>query len=154
MEIFTKDFVEFIKCCAAREVKFLIVGGYALAAHGHPRATKDLDIWILIEENNAERIVGALDDFGMGSVGLEPADFLEPEMVIQLGYPPYRIRSHHLSQRRRLQVLLGSPTHDHGRQCGGWPHLLRRPYPANKRASGRPQDIVDADVLAQLRPEE
>lgn len=46
MQILTKDFIEFIECCVAREVKFLIVGGYALEAHGHPRATKDLDVWI------------------------------------------------------------------------------------------------------------
>ena len=47
MNILTKDFVEFIECCVAHDVRFLIVGGYALAAHGHPRATKDLDVWIM-----------------------------------------------------------------------------------------------------------
>ena len=80
MEILTKDFVEFIECCVARDVKFLIVGGYALAAHGHPRATKDLDVWILMEPGNAEQLVRALDDFGMESVGLEASDFIEPEI--------------------------------------------------------------------------
>ena len=80
MEILTKDFVEFIECCVARVVKFLIVGGYALAAHGHPRATKDLDVWILMEPGNAEQLVRALDDFGMESVGLEASDFIEPEI--------------------------------------------------------------------------
>ena len=80
MEILTKDFVEFIECCVARDVKFLIVGGYALAAHGHPRATKDLDVWILMEPGNAEQPVRALDDFGMESVGLEASDFIEPEI--------------------------------------------------------------------------
>jgi hypothetical protein len=153
MKIFTKDFVEFIECCAAREVKFLIVGGYALAAHGHPRATKDLDVWILIDENNAERLVAALDDFGMGSVGLEPADFLEPEIVVQLGYPPYRIDLITSASGveftscwdRRLTISVGSV------EAGliSYDDLI-----ANKRASGRPQDIVDVDVLSQLRPEE
>ena len=65
MQLLTLDFVEFIECCARRDVRFLIVGGYALAAHGHPRATKDLDVWILIDVDNAERLVSALDDFGM-----------------------------------------------------------------------------------------
>jgi len=91
MQLLTPDFVEFIECCARRDVRFLIVGGYALAAHGHPRATKDLDVWILIDVDNAERLVSALDDFGMGSLGLQAADFLEPNIVVQLGYPPIRI---------------------------------------------------------------
>ena len=82
MNILTKDFVEFIECCVARDVRFLIVGGYALAAHGHPRATKGLDVWIMIDQGNAERLVGALGDFGMDSVGLEPSDFLEPDVVV------------------------------------------------------------------------
>lgn len=153
MDIFTKDFVEFIECCAAREVKFLIVGGYALAAHGHPRATKDLDVWILIGEDNAERLVAALDDFGMGSVGLEPTDFLEPEMVVQLGYPPYRIDlitsasgvTFDSCWDRRLTISVGSV------EAGliSYEDLI-----ANKQASGRPQDIVDVGVLTQLRPKE
>jgi hypothetical protein len=153
MDIFTKDFVEFIECCAAREVKFLIVGGYALAAHGHPRATKHLDVWILIGEDNAERLIAALDDFGMGSVGLEPADFLEPDFVVQLGYPPYRIDlitsasgvTFDSCWDRRLTISVGSV------EAGliSYNDLI-----ANKRASGRPQDIVDVGILTQLRPKD
>jgi hypothetical protein len=71
-----RDFSEFIASCAAHDVRFLIVGGYAVAAHGHPRFTKDLDVWVLVDEENAERLLLALDDFGFGSVGLVPADFL------------------------------------------------------------------------------
>ena len=81
MEILSKDFVEFIECCVARDVKFLIVGGYALAAHGYPRATKDLDVWILIEPDNAARLVAALEDFGMESVGLQASDFTDPDII-------------------------------------------------------------------------
>lgn len=153
MDIFTKDFVEFIECCAAREVKFLIVGGYALAAHGHPRATKDLDLWVLISEDNSERLVAALEDFGMGSVGLEPTDFLEPEIVVQLGYPPYRIDlitsasgvSFDSCWDRRLTIAVGSV------EAGliSYDDLI-----ANKQATGRPQDIVDVGVLTQLRPKD
>jgi hypothetical protein len=55
----------------------LIVGGYAVAAHGHPRFTKDLDVWVWLDEQNANRLVSALEDFGFGSLGLTPADFLE-----------------------------------------------------------------------------
>lgn len=153
MDIFTKDFIEFIECCAAREVKFLIVGGYALAAHGHPRATKDLDVWVLMDEDNAVRLVAALDDFGMGSVGLVPADFLEPEIVVQLGYPPYRIDlitsasgvDFDSCWERRLNIAVGSV------EIGliSFDDLI-----ANKQASGRPQDIVDVGVLTQRRPKD
>lgn len=149
MEILTKDFVEFIECCVAREVKFLVVGGYALAAHGHPRATKDLDVWVMIEPTNAERLVGALDDFGMASVGLEVDDFLEPEVVIQLGYPPIRIDlitsasgvDFEQCWENRMLVPIG------GVEAG---FISREDLIANKEASARPQDLVDVNVFRDL----
>jgi hypothetical protein len=67
------------------------VGGYAVAFHGHPRYTKDIDVWIEVSEENAERIVDALDQFGFGGLGLTKSDFIEPDQIIQLGYPPSRI---------------------------------------------------------------
>jgi hypothetical protein len=79
------------QCCAARDVRFLIVGGYAVAAHGHPRFTKDLDVWLWLDPGNADRLVAALGDFGFGSLGLSADDFAEPGTVVQLGYPPKRI---------------------------------------------------------------
>ena len=66
-----RDFSEFIACCVARDVRFLIVGGYALAAHGHPRFTKDLDVWVWLDAENAARLIAALNDFGFGSLGLD-----------------------------------------------------------------------------------
>jgi len=149
MEILTKDFVEFIECCAAREVRFLVVGGYALAAHGHPRATKDLDVWIMIDPANAERLIEALNDFGMGSVGLEADDFLEPEIVVQLGYPPMRIDlitsatgvDFEQCWGNRVQVPVGSVV-------AGF--ISREDLIANKMASARPQDLVDVDILRNL----
>lgn len=146
MEILTKDFVEFIECCVAREVRFLIVGGYALAAHGHPRATKDLDVWILLERSNAERLVAALDDFGMQSVGLEPEDFLEPEIVVQLGYPPVRIdlitsaTGVDFDECWENRVMVGV-----GRVEAGF--ISEADLIINKRASARPQDLVDVEIL-------
>lgn len=86
-----RDFSEFIACCAARDVRFLIVGGYALAAHGHPRFTKDLDVWVWLDAENASRLIAALNDFGFGSLGLTPTDFAEPGVVVQLGHAPKRI---------------------------------------------------------------
>jgi len=148
MRFLTDDFVEFIECCAAREVRFLIVGSYALAAHGYPRATKDLDVWVLLDPENAERVVGALDDFGMGSLGLTAQDFLEPEIVVQLGYPPARIDlltsisgvTFEECWNNRLLVDIGELTVD---------FISAEDLIRNKRAAGRPQDLVDADTLEQ-----
>jgi hypothetical protein len=86
-----RDFKEFIESLNANDVRYLVVGGYAVAFHGHPRYTKDLDIWIELNPENAARIIRALHDFGFGSLDLTEQDFLTPDQVVQLGYPPYRI---------------------------------------------------------------
>ncbi len=85
------NFKEFIQLLNAHGVKYLVVGGFAVAFHGHPRYTKDIDFWIWAEPENAERIIRSIQDFGLGSLGLQPSDFLNPENVIQLGYEPNRI---------------------------------------------------------------
>ncbi len=85
------DFQEFLELFVSHDVRFLIVGGYALAAHGHPRYTKDLDVWVWPEPSNAERIVAALEDFGFGGLGLTSLDFQDPDVVVQLGREPQRI---------------------------------------------------------------
>jgi hypothetical protein len=64
------DFHECLRLFAEHDVRFLVVGGYALAAHGHPRYTKDLDIWVWTDPDNADRIVAALDEFGFSGLGL------------------------------------------------------------------------------------
>jgi len=68
-----------------------VVGGYAVALHGHPRYTKDLDIWVENSRENAQSILQAVAQFGMKSLGLSEEDFLEPDQVVQIGYPPERI---------------------------------------------------------------
>ena len=86
-----QDFREFIASLNDNQVRYLVIGGYAVALHGHPRYTRDLDVWLELSEANAARIVRALEEFGFGSLGLVEADFLEPDQIIQLGYPPTRI---------------------------------------------------------------
>lgn len=86
-----KDFKEFAGLFRSRQVEFLIVGGYALAAYGHPRFTGDLDFWIGTDEANARKVLAVLNDFGMGSLGISLSDLTQPGQVIQLGYPPGRI---------------------------------------------------------------
>lgn len=86
-----QDFKEFIALLNEKKVKYLVVGGYAVAYHGYPRYTKDIDIWIWLNEENAESVIDVIDDFGFSSLGLVVSDFLNPENVIQLGFPPARI---------------------------------------------------------------
>ena len=85
------DFSAFVDACAEHGVRCRVVGGYALAAHGFPRNTKDLDVWVEPTAENAERLLAALSAFGFGSLDLGIDDFAEPGHVIQLGYPPVRI---------------------------------------------------------------
>ncbi len=87
----SKDFKEFIELLNAHNIQYLIVGGHAVAAHGHPRNTKDMDVWVSPDRANVEKFYKALTEFGFGSIGLTVDDFLSPENVIQLGFPPNRI---------------------------------------------------------------
>jgi hypothetical protein len=73
------------------EARFLVVGGYAVGIHGHPRATKDLDVWVEASPANAPRIMRALAAFGAPLFGLTVADFETPGVVLQIGVPPNRI---------------------------------------------------------------
>src|ERR1019366_2942889 len=146
-----QDFNEFVRLFLDNEVQFLIVGGYALAAHGLPRLTGDLDAWVWISDDNASRVIRALTEFGFGSLGLTADDFNRPDSVVQLGYPPYRIDilteidgvSFEAAWTRRIEVEID------GRQV---PIIGREDLIANKRASGRPQDISDVAGLARDDP--
>ena len=86
-----QDFKEFIQLLNENQVKYLVIGGYAVAIHGHPRYTKDIDIWIEISEDNANKLVTTLTQFGFDSLGVTTQDFQTANQIIQLGYPPNRI---------------------------------------------------------------
>lgn len=86
------DFKEFIEFLNANQVSYLVIGGYAVALHGYPRYTIDIDIWLDITPENAERTLwGVPKLFGFGSLDIQLDDFLTPGSVVQLGYPPSRI---------------------------------------------------------------
>jgi predicted nucleotidyltransferase len=87
----TPDFREFIQSLNDNGVRYLVVGGYAVALHGHPRYTKDIDIWVDLDLENAGKLIRAIDQFGFGELGLNPDDFMEADQIIQLGDPPNRI---------------------------------------------------------------
>jgi hypothetical protein len=84
--VLNPDLRECIQSFNDKRVLYLVVGGYAVAVHGHPRYTKGLDVWIEMRPDNAANIVKALDQFGFGSLDLKASDFLVPDQVIQLGY--------------------------------------------------------------------
>ena len=141
-----KDFNEFVALFVSNEVRFMVVGGYALAAHGLPRATGDLDTWVWISPQNASNIVTALNEFGFSQAGLSVVDFDHPDSVIQLGYPPHRIDIltsidgvdfEDAWDRRVLIEIDGQII----------PFIGRDDLITNKRAAGRPQDIADVARL-------
>lgn len=86
-----EDFKEFLQLLNSNNVEYVLIGGYALAYHGVPRYTGDIDLLIAKTGKNSEKILMVLEEFGMGSLGLEAQDFLTPDNVIQIGYPPLRI---------------------------------------------------------------
>ena len=86
-----EDFKEFVQLLNKNKAEYLVVGGYAVAMHGYPRYTGDIDFWINSNSENAQRIIQALLEFGFGSVDISLEDLTEPDNVIQLGYPPNRI---------------------------------------------------------------
>ncbi len=89
--VLNKDFREFIELLNQNEVKYLIVGGYAVAVHGYPRYTKDIDIWIFTNEHNLKKIINVINEFGFKSTELKEKDFKGKDTVVQLGLPPNRI---------------------------------------------------------------
>lgn len=144
--VLNPDFKEFIELLNAHEVRYLVVGGYAVALHGYPRYTKDIDIWIENSPENAARLMRALEQFGFGAVGLSETDFIEPDQIIQLGYPPRRIDL--------LTTLPGVNFDDcyETRVVVDIDGLLinfidLEHLKQNKRASGRLQDLADLENL-------
>jgi hypothetical protein len=139
------DFKEFAELLNAHRVEYLVVGGYALAAHGHPRYTGDIDFWLARNPGNIERLLTALRVFGFGSLALKPEDFA-PDSVIQLGQPPRRIdllmgidgvHFEDCFQRREVITVDGLPLNFIGLDD----------FKANKRASGRLKDLADLEAL-------
>ena len=147
----TKDFKEFAELLNSNSVEYLIVGGYALAAYGHPRYTGDLDLWIGCDPGNAARLLKALEQFGFGSLGISQADLTAPERVIQLGFPPHRIDlltsidgvefSRALARKATVDVD-GVRLH----------FISLEDFKRNKRATGRHQDLADLESLGDTDP--
>jgi predicted nucleotidyltransferase len=144
--MFSQDFKEFIESLNANQVHYLVVGGYAVALHGHPRYTKDLDIWVECSSPNAQALIQALSQFGMGSLGLSEQDFLTPDQVIQLGYPPNRIDI--LVSISGVEFSECFPKRVEVSLDGVLVNFIDLEHlKLNKKASGRTQDLADLENL-------
>ena len=141
-----RDYQELLQSFVSHNVRFLVVGGYALAAHGHPRYTKDLDIWVWTDPSNAERIVKSLESFGFDGLGLTALDFQEPDVVVQLGREPLRVDiltfatglDFVTAYENRIMVSIGNLE---------VPFVSIGDLRTNKLATGRLRDIADAADL-------
>ena len=142
----SRDFREFIELLNANRVKYLVVGGYAVACHGYPRYTKDLDVWIELSPDNAHKMIIALEQFGFGWLGLKAEDFLEEDQIIQLGYPPNRIDILTTLKDLSFEDCYNSKVkvEMRGLQVD---FIDVENLKKNKRATGRFQDLADAENL-------
>ena len=145
-----EDYKEMLQCLAGEGAKFLLVGAYALAAHGYPRATMDIDIWVMPSPDNAEAVLKALRRFGAPLHGLSAGDLQKDDTIFQIGVAPRRIdiitgvsglrfaeTFEHSSEVRIEGVPVHIPSVD---------DLIR-----NKRASGRTKDLADVEALESLK---
>ena len=141
------DFRDLLRAFSVHRVRYLVVGAYAVAVHGHPRATKDLDVWVEPSVENAERVLAALREFGAPLQGLTVQDLTSPGVTYQIGLPPLRIDV--------LTAIDGVPDF-----AWAWRHrraaildglrvatLGRSELLENKRAAARPQDLADVVAL-------
>jgi hypothetical protein len=140
------DFVDLLQAFAAADVRCLIVGAYALAHHGRPRATGDLDIWIDATPLNAPRVMRGLAAFGAPTEDITALDFARPGIVFQIGVPPGRIDI--LTTLTGLTFDEAWATRDRG-QFGDLTvdFIGREAFIRNKRATGRPKDLGDLEGL-------
>lgn len=146
----SNDFKEFIELLNVNKVKYLVVGGYAVGFHGHPRYTKDIDLWVLMKPDNATSIIKSVKEFGFESLGLLEEDFLDAENIIQLGFPPNRIdllteisgvKFETCYENKSIVEFEGVKI----------PFISIDDLIINKQTSGRLQDLADAEKLKKLK---
>ena len=141
-----KDFKELLELLNSHKVEYLVVGGYALAFHGAPRFTGDIDLFVKPEDANAKRILSVLDEFGFGSLNFSESDFTSPDNVVQLGVPPVRVDimtsltgvSWEKAQADKIRGSYGTT---------GVFFISKKDLIANKKALGRNKDLADIEAL-------
>jgi hypothetical protein len=139
-----RDFAEMLASLSAQSAEFMLVGAYARAAYGIPRATADIDVWVRATPENAVRVWKALADYGAPLHDLTLDDLSRPGVVFQIGLPPYRIDI--LTQISGVTFDEAWPNRVYG-DFGGATYAVigRDEFIRNKLASGRPKDLSDID---------
>ncbi len=141
-----KDYKELFELLNSEKVKYLIVGAYALAFHGQPRYTGDIDIFIDAKKRNALKLINVIKRFGFDQIGITEQDFLKPDRIVQLGYPPLRIDimtsidgvSFERAWRHRIRGEFGKQN--------VW-YISKKDLILNKRSTGRAQDKLDLSMI-------
>lgn len=146
----TQDFKEFIRLLNEQKVEYIIVGGHAVIYYGYVRYTGDLDVWINNSNENANKMMNVIEEFGFGSIGLTKKDFMEKDSIIQLGYEPDRI-----------DIITSVEGLNFG-DC--YPRAIETEYDGekikllsledlkiNKKAAGRLQDLTDLEKLTRKK---
>ena len=150
----TDDWIDILHALGSAGARFLIVGAHALAVHGVPRGTQDLDLWIDPRADNAERVWRALVEFGapLGPLGVRLDDLQRPGTVVQLGLPPNRIDLlTSISGVADFEAAWGARV-EHPVRGRPMPFLGRAALIDNKRAAGRRKDLGDLEALGELPP--
>ncbi len=143
------DWIELCRLFGARGVEYLLIGGQAVVAHGYPRLTKDMDLWLRPSLENGELVLSALADFGAQLVEFDARRFTDPETLIMLGREPFRVDllthipgvDFEMAWSRRDYVTLEGVT---------VPLISRQDLIANKKAVGRLQDLADVEALEAI----
>ena len=148
IETLNQDFLEFIGLLESHGVDYLIIGGYAVALHGFPRYTGNIDFFVAVNPENAAKLMNVFNAFGFGDIGIDQNDFMQPNFVVEIGREP-----------RKIQVLTGIDgvtfADCHSRRVEvdlqgmhlkfiGKEDLIR-----NKQASARSKDLIDVDELSK-----
>ena len=142
------DFDEFCALLNAREVEYVIIGAHALAFHGAPRFTGDLDVLVKPTEENGRRLLAAIADFGFPTTPLTPLDIVAGRKVLEMGVAPVQIH---------VMSAIDGVTWDEvwrDRESGAFgtrtvAFIGRETFLRNKRAAGRPKDLADIDALRE-----
>jgi len=144
-----EDFKDMLRIFLDEKVEFLIIGAYALAAHGLPRATGDIDFWVMPSPENASAVLRALTKFGAPLQQISARDFEVEGTIFQIGVPPRRIdivtevSGLRFSEALEASVLLELAGFDVRIPCV-------KDLITNKKATGRPKDLIDVDVLERF----
>jgi len=148
--ILHQDFKELLELLDKNQVEYLVVGAFALAFYGNPRTTGDIDIWINNSKENAQRMVKTFEEFGISSLGYTEKDFMDINVVIQIGIVPVRIdiltsisgvEFNEAYKNREEKIIAGINIK----------YLSREDFIKNKKASGRNKDLADIETILTKR---